>query len=150
MNLADAAPKAVITDVIYGASTVAVVLNLVMVAAWVLVGWRLRHRWWHATHSEVIAWLLLLFSQLVIHGEQALHAYVGYGASWQVSEHGLFFLVLWTTGVLTLAATAPWDGTARFMRTGRRRRQWSHPRPLWRFAPLVFLAGAALGVLLAP
>ena len=109
MMLADAPGGELYRDAVYGASTFAVAANLLMIGGWLAVAWRLRSRWGSASHAEVLVWSALVVSQVVVHGEQALHAFGRSGASWQVTEHGLLFLGLWSFAVVGLAVTAPWD-----------------------------------------
>lgn len=104
--------KATIPDAVYGASTFALVANLLMMAAWAWIGWRLLPKAATASHITVIAWFVFIVAQIVAHSEKALHAYLQYGASWQVSEHGIIFIGGWLAGTLLIAYTAPWDGTS--------------------------------------
>lgn len=103
--------KMTIADAVYGASTYAVIANLAMMAAWAWIGWRLLPKARTASHIVVISWVIFILAQVVAHSEKALHAYLQYGASWQVSEHGLIFITGWLFGTLLVAYTAPWDDT---------------------------------------
>lgn len=111
--------KTTIPDAVYGASTFAVVANLLMMLAWAWIGWRLLPKAATASHLVVISWTVFIVAQVVAHSEKALHAYLQYGASWQVSEHGLIFVMAWFVGTLLVAYTAPWDGTRPKLRRKR-------------------------------
>lgn len=103
--------KVVYTDVVYGATAYAILVNLAAAVLVVYIAWKLwpvflslhaRMRPGQFTLLVVGAFVFLL-SYVAIRLEEALHAYVQYGATWQVSEHGIFFLTGRLAGVALLA-----------------------------------------------
>lgn len=99
------------TDVIYGATAWAIFVNLACVVLMLYIATKLwptfvsLHRGMTPGQGVVfvVGSFVFVSSYIVIRLEEALHAYVQYGATWQVSEHGLFFLAGRLAGVSLLA-----------------------------------------------
>lgn len=132
-------------DAVYGAATFAVLANMVMIAALVYIAVRLRRRAATVSHGTFLAILLFIGALIAVHAEQALHAYLRYGASWQVSEHGILFLAGWTAGTVGLALTVPWDGTGLASRWGRKKPARAEVEPKKQPQVGLAVAAAALG-----
>lgn len=124
MALSDVGPptgvERVYEDAIYGASAFAVVANItsILAALWITLRLVPYLDVMHRTMSPgrfaatLVGYLSFIGAYIIIRAESAFHAYLGYGASWQVTEHGVFFMLALLVASVLLAATCPWTAPA--------------------------------------